>query len=93
MMPAFPISEIYDYESSHLAPVYDRFFNFCQENLSGHSEEYDIQPAAFYFGTSYDVNAVAFSTGTYNLIEMNMGTIFSMYTFLLKKTPRGHAGR
>lgn len=74
-----PYSEIFDYEDSKIAEIYDRFFNFCQTNLSGHSQEYDIQPAAFYFGNDFDVNAVAFSTGTHNLIEMNMGTIFSMY--------------
>jgi hypothetical protein len=54
-----PFSNINDFETSPLPEIFDRSFNFCQVNLTDHSQEYQKQSAAFYFGNSYKANAVA----------------------------------
>jgi len=76
-----PAYDIFDYQFSPIALLFDRFYNFCQDNLSFHCSEYDIQPAIFYYKNDKRVNAGAGKLSSFFLIEMNMGTLVTMYNF------------
>lgn len=71
--------DIFEYQFSSLSEVFERYFQFCQENLSEESSEYKIQPAKFYYRNQYEVNARAVVQNDYFIIGINMGTIKTLY--------------
>jgi len=77
----YKAEELFDYNSSKIAILFDRFFYFCHINLENHCQQYDIQPARFIFYNNLDVNAAALSNMGYNLIEVNSGLILKMYSY------------
>ncbi len=73
-------SDIFDYQFSPIQAIYDLYYQYCQENLLNHNKEYDIQPAKFYYRTSFDVNARAGLVNGYYVIGVNMGAIQTLYS-------------
>jgi hypothetical protein len=80
-LAGIPAEDIFDYGQSKIAVLFDRFYNFCQDNLTIHCTEYDIQPARFYFRDDTRVNARAGKKNNYYIIEMNMGLVLAMYEY------------
>ena len=80
-----PIGDIFDYQYSPINEIYDRYFQFCQENLTEECDEYDIQPAKFYYRTEYGINARAGIQNGYSIIGVNMQTIHSLYDLFYEK--------
>lgn len=76
-----PNGDEYDFEISPTALTYSRYFQFCQENLSERCDEYNIQPARFYFRENFDVNARAGLVNGYYIIAVNKGTVHNLYEF------------
>lgn len=74
--------ELYDYDLNEKAIIFDRFYNFCQVNLTDHCGQYDIQPAMIYYSPEFAVNAKAYQKNNYFLIEIFMGLIIKMYDHL-----------
>lgn len=70
-----PVSDVFYYQDSPLKEIYDGYFQFCQENLSSHNVEFNIQPARFYFRALLEVNANAGRSNGYSIIGVNMATI------------------
>lgn len=68
-------NDIFDFEYSPLKDIYRNYFEYCQENLINYCQNYDIQPARFYFHNEYAVNARAATKNGYFVIGVNMGTI------------------
>ena len=80
-----PFGDIFDYRHSPISEIYERFFQFCQENLTNQCNEYNIQPAKFYFRTEYGINARAGVLNGYFIIGVNMQTIHSLYDLFYEK--------
>ncbi len=75
-------SDIFDYQFADKAIIFDRFYNFCQTNLTDHCKEADIQPALFFYNPDGRVNARAKQRNGYYLIEVFMGLIIKLYDHL-----------
>lgn len=80
-----PIGDIFEYEFSEIKDIYQRYFQFCQENLTEECDEFDIQPAKFYYRTVYEINARAGLQNGYFIIGVNMQTIHSLYDLFYEK--------
>ena len=80
-----PIGDIFDYQYSPICDIYEQYFQYCQENLTTQCQEYDIQPAKFYFRTEYGINARAGIQNGYSIIGVNMQTIHSLYDLFYEK--------
>ncbi|MVM40842.1 hypothetical protein GO730_29340 [Spirosoma sp. HMF3257] len=76
-----PKGDEFDFEMSPTSLNYSRYFQFCQENLSERCNDYNIQPAKFYFRESFEVNARAGFKNKYYVIAVNKGTIHTLYDF------------
>lgn len=74
--------DIYDFIDSPNSDTYEKYFQFCQENLSEQCTDYNIQPAKFFFRESFEVNARAGLLNNYFVIAVNKGTIHTLYNFL-----------
>lgn len=74
-------TEIFNFEFAPQKQIYEKFFHFCQENLSEKCTQYDIHPARFVFRNSLEVNARAGKCGKFNLIMINCGSIHVLSTF------------
>jgi len=61
-------ADIFDYQFAEKAIIFDRFYNFCQTNLTDHCKEADIQPALFFYNPDNRVNARAKQRNGYYLI-------------------------
>jgi hypothetical protein len=80
-----PFGDIFDYQYSPMSEIYERYFQFCQENLTTKCNDYNIQPAKFYYRTEYGINARAGIQNGYSIIGVNMQTIHSLYDLFYKK--------
>lgn len=80
-----PFGDIFDYQDSPIIEIYERYFQFCQENLTTECNDYDIQPAKFYYRTEYGINARAGIQNGYSIIGVNMQTIHSLYDLFYEK--------
>lgn len=80
-----PNGDIFEYEFSPLNVLYDRYFQFCQENLIEECHKYNIQPARFYYRTEYSINARAGLQNGYFIIAVNMLTIHSLHDLFYNK--------
>jgi hypothetical protein len=80
-----PVSDVFDYEESPIKELYDKYFQFCQENLSEKCKEHAIQPAKFYYRNEYGINARAGMLNGYFIIGVNMQTIHLLYQFFYVK--------
>ena len=74
--------DVYDFEDSPRSFTYEKYFQFCQVNLSERCQDYNIQPAKFYFKEDLRVNANASFVKDHFVVAVNKGTIQSMYEFL-----------
>lgn len=74
-----PYGEIFDYRSAALGIIFDRYYSFCQTNLTDHSKEAAIQPSLFYFNPDQRVNARAKKRNGYFLIEVFLGLVTKLY--------------
>lgn len=74
-----PVTDIFDYTDSRIKLLYEKYFQFCQENLSEKCVEYAIQPAKFYYRSEFGVNARAGLLNGYFVIGVNMQTIHELY--------------
>jgi len=74
-----PYSEIFDYRDGEKALLFDRYNSFCQTNLTGHSTEFEIQPALFYYSPDQRINARAKQRNGYFLIEVFAGLVIKLY--------------
>lgn len=54
-----PLEEIYDFNSSPIKHVYQRYFDWCVDNINDYSEKFGIEPAYFYFWDTHEINAQA----------------------------------
>jgi hypothetical protein len=68
-----PYGDIFDFRAADKSPVFERFYEFCQINLTGHTTEAEIQPALFYYHPDQRVNARAYQRNGYFLIEFYVG--------------------
>lgn len=74
-----PVTDFFDYTDSRIKLLYEKYFQFCQENLSEKCVEYAIQPAKFYYRSEFGVNARAGLLNGYFVIGVNMQTIHELY--------------
>ncbi|MBT1695921.1 hypothetical protein KK083_03470 [Fulvivirgaceae bacterium PWU4] len=79
------ISDIFDYESSPIKELYEKYFQFCQENLAEHCNDFNISPAKFYYRPEFGINARAGRVNGYFVIGVNMGTVHSLYDLFYQK--------
>lgn len=80
-----PVGDIFEYEFSEIKDIYQGYFQFCQENLTEECNDFDIQPAKFYYRTEYGINARAGLQSGYFIIGVNMQTIHSLYDLFYEK--------
>jgi len=80
-----PAGDIFEYEFSEIKDIYQLYFQFCQENLTEECNDFDIQPAKFYYRTEYGINARAGFQNGYFIIGVNMQTIHSLYDLFYEK--------
>jgi hypothetical protein len=80
-----PFSDIFHYQDSPINEIYERYFQFCQENLTTECDDYNIQPAKFYYRTEYGINARAGVQNGYSIIGVNMQTIHSLYDLFYER--------
>jgi hypothetical protein len=80
-----PNNDIFEYEFSPIMQVFENFYQYCQVNLSDYCNEYDIQPALFYYKNSFDINARAGIQNGYYIIEVNMQTVSKLYEIFYAK--------
>lgn len=71
--------DIFDYDFSPLKSIFEQYFQFCQTNLSEHSNEHSIQPAKFYYVERNGVNAIAGVQNGYYIIGVFKETITRLY--------------
>jgi hypothetical protein len=71
--------DIFEYDYSPLKEIFERYFQFCQTNLSEYSNEHNIQPAKFYYVERNGVNAIAGIRNSYYIIGVYKATITSLY--------------
>jgi hypothetical protein len=74
-----PYSDIFDYRHADKAIIFERFYDFCQTNLTGHTNEAEIQPALFFYNPDHRVNARAKQRNGYFLVEVFIGLIVKLY--------------
>nr|WP_294790460.1 hypothetical protein [uncultured Mucilaginibacter sp.] len=77
-----PYGYIFDFRAADKASIFERFYDFCQTNLTGHTTEADIQPAMFYFNPNQGINARAYQQNGYFLIEFYLGLFIKLYNHL-----------
>ncbi len=77
-----PYGDIFDFRAAEKSPIFERFYDFCQTNLTGHTTEADIQPARFYYNPDQRVNACAYERNGYFLIEFYVGLLIKLYDYL-----------
>lgn len=77
--------DIFEYEFSEISDIYERYFQFCQENLTEECDEFDIQPAKFYYRSEYGINARAGLQNGYFIIGVNMQTIHALYDLFYER--------
>ena len=75
------IPDAFDYTINDPYGEVEKYFQFCQENLSEECEEYDIQPAKIYIRADPRVNAGATRTKSHSIIAINFGTIVNLFQF------------
>jgi hypothetical protein len=80
-----PSGDIFEYEFSQISDVYERYFQFCQENLTEECDEFGIQPAKLYYRTEYGINARAGLQNSYFIIGVNMQTIHALYDLFYER--------
>lgn len=58
--------EIFDFNLSPICGLYQRYFDWCVDNINDYSEKFGIEPAYFYFWDTHEINAQAgFVKGKY----------------------------
>jgi len=77
-----PSDWVFDYSTSTLAELFDRFYRFCQDNLDNHCNEFAIQPATFFYKNDISVNAAAGRQNDDSIMFLNSGTLVTMYQAL-----------
>ena len=72
--------DVYDISLYSQPVLFDKFFKFCQKNLSEVCVDngYKIAPARMYFTNDYSVNALAGRGQVYSVIKINMGVIHEL---------------
>lgn len=61
-----PSDEIYDFTSSPINDVYQRYFDWCVDNVNDYSEKFGLEPSFFYYWNTHIINAQAgFVDGNY----------------------------
>lgn len=80
-----PSGDIFEYDFSEIKEIYQRYFQFCQENLTEECSDFEIQPAKFYYRSEYGINARAGLQNGYFIIGVNMQTIHSLYDLFYEK--------
>ena len=75
------IKDYFDYTTNDPHGVVEKYFQFCQENLSEECGEYDIQPARIYIRRDEAVNGYATRTDYHSIIAVNFGTIVTLFEF------------
>lgn len=77
--------DIFEYDYSPLKEIFERYFQFCQTNLSEYSNEHNIQPAKFYYVERNGVNAIAGVKNSYYIIGVYKATITSLYDLFYER--------
>ncbi|MBO0356172.1 MULTISPECIES: hypothetical protein [Flagellimonas] len=54
-----PEEEIYDFTGDVIESFYQRYFDWCVDNIIEYSPIFGVEPAYFYFWDTYRINAVA----------------------------------
>lgn len=75
------IKDAFDYTVNDPFEVVEKYFQFCQQNLSEECGEYDIQPARIYIRADTQVNGYATRTKSNSIIAVNFGTIVTLFRF------------
>jgi hypothetical protein len=75
---------IYDFEKDRLKSFYQRYFDWCIDNLSDYSKTFGIEPSYFYYWDTQEINAEAslirgkyiirFSTAYMEVLHKKLGT-------------------
>ena len=69
----------FDYTAAPLERYYDSFFQMGQNFLDRQDLGLDISPARIFYNPDERVNACAYEKNGYSLIEINQGTIVSLF--------------
>jgi hypothetical protein len=73
------------YDGIPLEPVFEMYFQFCQENLVRKGNEYKIDPARIFIRNHRGVNAFATTHNGYYIVGVNAGTLINLYYFFDSK--------
>lgn len=76
---------IFDYQFSPYFEEYEKYFQYCQKNLSEYCGEYNIQPARFFYIDDLGINARAWVNEKYYLIGVKKDTIYSLINLFCEK--------
>ena len=49
LLLGIPKEEIYDFTGARIESFYQRYFDWCVDNINEYSEIFDVKPAYFYF--------------------------------------------
>lgn len=76
------VNDIYYFDTSPYAELYDNFYQFCQEYLTNYCQDYNIEPAYFYFRDDMTINARAGVKNSTYIIAVNKATVYELYKLL-----------
>jgi hypothetical protein len=77
--------DVFYYDGIPLEPVFEMYFQFCQENLRIKSNEFGIEPARIFIRNHRGVNAFATKHKDYYIVGVNAGTLINLYYFFDNK--------
>jgi hypothetical protein len=76
-----PSQMVFDYSGQELFHTYQRFYDFCQENLSNTYSKFNIAPAKFFYVKDSQINAWYSRIKDYRVIGIHEGAIHKLNNF------------
>lgn len=80
-----PKNDIYDFTDDKIESFYQRYFDWCIDNLNDYSEKFNIEPVYFYFWNTFKINANAGRGNNLYIIRFSKPYMEALYEKLGKK--------
>lgn len=77
--------EIYDFTGDRIESFYQRYFDWCVDNINDYSKIFGVEPAYFYFWDTYEINAKAGKGSNAYRIRFSKPYMEALYEKLGKK--------
>ncbi|MFC4220352.1 hypothetical protein [Flagellimonas marina] len=80
-----PESEIYDFQDNPVSSFYQRYFDWCVDNINEYSQIFEVKPSYFYFWDSHIINARAGKGRNVYRIKFSKSYLEALYKKLGRK--------